>query len=241
MVPPSLSKTQNAEDRLLALRETAGRVWHNRGGEPRWPAMVALAAVAALTFALPDALVRYPKWIPLVVVGALLIPTARAHHEGDHKSNTTWGYVLNTVLTAFLLWSVGLLVMTLSAHKESPGQLLRSAGVLWVTNVIVFALWYWRLDAGGPNMRERIPGHDTGAFLFPQMTLDADQAKSVGVQDWEPNFWDYLFLAFNTSTALSPTDTAVLDRWAKLLMMAQSAVSLVIIALLAARAINTLQ
>ena len=238
MVPPSI---KNAEDRLLSIREGADQVWNNRGGEPRWPAVVALAVVALLTFALPDTLVRFPKWIPLLVVGTLLIPTIHSHHAGKHETNNAWGYVLNLVITAFLLWSVGLLVYTLSQHKESPGQLLRSAGALWCTNVIVFALWYWRLDAGGPNIRERVRGHACGAFVFPQMVLDDRQIASIGVEDWEPNFWDYLFLAFNTSTALSPTDTAVLNRWAKLLMMAQSSISLIIIALLAARAINTLQ
>jgi hypothetical protein len=106
-------------------------------------------------------------------------------------------------------------------------------------NILVFALWYWRLDAGGPNHRDRRAGHPEGAFLFPQMA--SDEAKTASGQPlWSPNFIDYLFLAFNTSTALSPTDVPVLSRWAKLLMMMQALISLTVIVLLAARAVNIL-
>jgi hypothetical protein len=106
---------------------------------------------------------------------------------------------------------------------------------LIVALVSVFALWYWKLDAGGPLRRERPLGLMDSSFLFPQMLRREDQNPS-----WTPHFVDYLFLAFNTSTAFSPTDTAVLSRWAKLGMMVQSLVSLTIIALLAARAVNIL-
>lgn len=116
-----------------------------------------------------------------------------------------------------------------------PKTLLLSAVALWVTNILVFALWYWRLDAGGPHERERVPGHKEGAFLFPQMNLG-----TISDPNWSPNFVDYLFLAFNTSTALSPTDTPALSRWAKILMMIQATISLTILALLAARAVNIL-
>ena len=105
---------------------------------------------------------------------------------------------------------------------------------LWIANILVFASWYWRLDAGGPNQRELRGEHTEGAFLFPQMTLgDRDR-------DWLPGFVDYLFLAFNTSTAFSPTDVPVLSRWAKGMMMVQSTISLTTLALLAARAVNIL-
>ncbi|MET0619989.1 MAG: hypothetical protein ABW056_06910, partial [Thermoanaerobaculia bacterium] len=115
-------------------------------------------------------------------------------------------------------------------------DLLRSAAVLWVTNVLVFALWYWRLDAGGPHARDRRGGHDSGAFFFPQMMQGAPKQTPA----WSPNFVDYLFLAFCTSTAFSPTDTPVLSRWAKVLTMVQSLISLVCIAVLAAHAIGVL-
>jgi hypothetical protein len=114
---------------------------------------------------------------------------------------------------------------------------------MWATNVIVFASWYWRLDAGGPNRRARRDAHTSGAFLFPQMAFTApgtDDMTLAEAQGWRPGFVDYLFLAFNTSTAFSPTDVPVMSRWAKVMMMVQSIISLTTIALLAGRAVNIL-
>ena len=118
--------------------------------------------------------------------------------------------------------------------------LLRSAATLWVCNILVLACWYWRLDAGGPYRRALCRLHTAGAFLFPQMTLDPDLRKDMRADQWNPGFVDYLFLAFNTSTAFSPTDVPALSRWAKTLMMIQASISLATIALLAARAVNIL-
>jgi hypothetical protein len=150
------------------------------------------------------------------------------------------GFAVEGVLTAGLIISVTLLVGALPTHMETPLQLLVSAASLWITNILVFALWYWRLDAGGPNQRDKRAGHCDGAFLFPQMTMTEEALKEAGQEDWSPNFVDYLFLAFNTSTAFSPTDAPVLARWAKVLMMLQSLLSLLIIVLLASRAVNIL-
>jgi len=132
------------------------------------------------------------------------------------------------------------MVSGLMTHKETPSQLLRSATLLWVSNILVFASWYWRLDAGGPHMRDKRKVHTNGAFLFPQMTLEPAMRKEMCGPHWRPGFVDYLFLAFNTSTAFSPTDVPVLSRWAKGLMMVQAAISLATLALLAARAVNIL-
>jgi hypothetical protein len=147
---------------------------------------------------------------------------------------------LNGIVTVAMIVSVALLIVELPAHKETSVQLLLSAAALWVSNVLVFASWYWRLDAGGPHQRDLTPGHTDGAFLFPQMTMHPQAKAAADEQDWSPNFVDYLFLAFTTSTAFSPTDTAALSRWAKILMMTQSMISLVVVALLAARAVNIL-
>jgi len=117
---------------------------------------------------------------------------------------------------------------------------LKSAAALWLSNILVFASWYWRLDAGGPHKRAQRADHSRGAFLFPQMTMESERRHAAGFPEWSPNFIDYLFLAFNTSTAFSPTDVPVLSRWAKVLMMLQSIISLLVIALLAARAVNIL-
>ena len=139
-----------------------------------------------------------------------------------------------------MIWSLGLLVTALPLHKEPPLALLRSAAGLWFTNIIVFASWYWRLDGGGPHARELAGVHTDGAFLFPQMTLDQQARIAMGEQCWNPGFIDYLFVAFNTSTAFSPTDVPVLSQWAKILMMLQSLIALATVALLAARAVNIL-
>lgn len=208
--------------------------------EPRWPAFIAILAVGGLYTALPDALTFGPRWLFPSLVVALLIPTVVSHHTGRHRLNAIFGFAVEGVLTAGLIISVILLIDALPDGKETPQELLLSAASLWITNILVFALWYWRLDAGGPHQRDKRAGHPDGAFLFPQMTMSKEALREAGQQDWSPDFIDYLFLAFNTSTAFSPTDVPVLAGWAKVLMMVQSLLSLLIIALLAARAVNIL-
>jgi len=114
--------------------------------------------------------------------------------------------------------------------------LARAAVALWFSNILVFASWYWRLDAGGPHSRDIRRLHTDGDFLFPQMMLPPPLSKKYS--GWKPEFIDYLFLAFNTSTAFSPTDIPVLSHWAKLLMMIQSVISLGTIGILVQRAVN---
>jgi hypothetical protein len=208
--------------------------------EPRWPAIIAVLASGGLYTALPDALTVGPRWLFPSLVLALLIPTIFTHRRGQHRLNALLSVVITGVLTTGLLLALLLLIAALPAHKEPPTAMLVSAVALWTTNILVFALWYWRLDAGGPHSREHRAGHPDGAFLFPQMTMETSALREAGQSQWSPNFVDYLFLAFTTSTALSPTDTPVLARWAKLLMMLQAFISLLILALLAARAVNIL-
>lgn len=208
--------------------------------EPRWPALVAVLGAGGLYAALPNSLAVGPRWLLLVIVAVLAVPIMIAHRRGNHRLNMVLGHLLSGVLTAFMLWSLALLVAALPARKENPLLLMRSAAALWLTNILVFASWYWRLDAGGPHRRALRRGHPYGAFLFPQMTLQSGKHENEHQSPWSPRFIDYLFLAFNTSTAFSPTDTAVLSRWAKVLVMIQSLISLTVIAFLAARAINIL-
>lgn len=203
--------------------------------EPRWPAVMAFVAVGLLSLAHPPALTAGPRWLVVGSIGILLIPAIIAHTSGRHVFAHVLLTVANALVTVTMLVSVVLLIGALPAHKIEPPVLLRSAASLWVTNVIVFALWYWRLDGGGPQARDRREVHREGAFSFPQMHLDVPDRAS-----WRPGFVDYLFLAFNTSTALSPADTEVLTRWAKMMMMAQAVISLTIIVILAARAVNIL-
>jgi hypothetical protein len=212
--------------------------------EPRWPAMFSLLIIGALAEVLPHQLAFGPRWLLLGIVVALAIPTILARRGGYHTLNRILGYTLNGIVTAALIGSVFLLVRSLPHHTVPAEQLLQVSAVLWSSNVLVFASWYWRLDAGGPSARELREAHTEGAFLFPQMTLTEPMAKAMrathGGRAWSPRFVDYLFLAFNTSTAFSPTDVPVLSRWAKGLMMVQSSISLLTIALLAARAINVI-
>ena len=208
--------------------------------EPRWPAFVAVIAVGGLYTGLPAALTMGPRWLFPSLVLTLLVPTVVSHHAGKHRMNAVFGFAVDAVLTVGLIISVILLIGALPEHKESPLELLLSAASLWATNILVFALWYWRLDAGGPHQRDKHGGYPCGAFLFPQTTMSEQALETAGQQGWSPNFVDYLFLSFNTSTAFSPTDAPVLARWAKVLMMLQSLLSLLIIALLAARAVNIL-
>jgi len=208
--------------------------------EPRWPAFIAILAAGGLYTALPEALTMGPRWLFPALVLSLWIPSVLFYHAGKHHLNSVFGFAMDGLLTVGLIVSVVLLIDALPTNKETPQQLLLSAASLWITNILVFALWYWRLDAGGPYQRDKIPGHCDGAFLFPQMTMSKEALRAAGQQNWSPNFIDYLFLAFNTSTAFSPTDVPALARWAKILMMLQSLLSLLIIALLAARAVNIL-
>ena len=207
--------------------------------EPLWPSLLALLAVGSLYAALPSTLlVGGLRWLVPAVVSVLLVPMAITHYSGNHSFNQIVGYILNSVVTAAMILSLWLLIRALPAHRITPQQLLFSAAALWMSNILIFASWYWRLDGGGPHQRDLTPGHTDGAFLFPQMMMHPEAKLAAGEHDWEPNFVDYLFLAFNTSTAFSPTDVPVLSRWAKVVMMIQALISLVVIALLAAHAIN---
>ena len=214
---------------------------HHWPTEPFWPPFVAMLAVGGLYAALPPSLqAGAPRWLLVVIVVGLLTSILISHRSGNHYLGQVLGYVLNSIVTATMILSLALLLSEVTEHTVTPPQLLRSAAALWVSNFLIFASWYWRLDGGGPHQRARTPGHTDGAFLFPQMTMPPEAKIAAGEHNWEPNFVDYLFLAFNTSTAFSPTDVPVLSRWAKLLMMIQALISLLVIALLAGRAVNIL-
>jgi hypothetical protein len=208
--------------------------------------VIAVLAASGAYLALPDSLSLGPPWLLMAVVALLVVPSVIAHRGRRHGVNEWLGHAVNAVLTAGLVWSIGALIVTLPSHREPPVVLLRTAAILWFTTVIVFSTWYWRLDAGGPNRRDqrRHAGerHTRGAFLFPQMTIDPELLRHhCDVEaGWSPEYIDYLFLAFTTSTAFSPTDVPVLSRWAKVLMMTQAVMSLATLALLAARAVNIL-
>ncbi len=211
-----------------------------REPEPHWPAVMGALAISVIYYAIPDQLTVGPRWLLFAVTLLLLVPALISLRAGWLRLNEILAYAGLSVITLALISSLGLLVMRLPAHKDPPVELLQAAAALWVSNTLVFASWYWRLDGGGPNVRDKRGIHTDGAFLFPQMMMDQSLRKQMGEDKWTPGFIDYLFLAFNTSTAFSPTDTPVLSRWAKVLMIVQSIISLATVALLAARAVNIL-
>ena len=208
--------------------------------EPRWQAILALIAVGGIYTALPRDLSVGPRWLLFAIVIALLVPTIVAHRTGRHSLNHLLAIVNNSVITAALVGSVALLVAGLPNHKEAPRPLLLSAASLWLTNVLTFALWYWRLDGGGPFARHRRGLYASRTFLFPQMQIEPSERASLGVEAWSPGFVEYLFIAFNTSAAFSPTDTPILQPWAKLLNMMQSLISITIVAVLVSRAVGVI-
>ncbi len=211
---------------------------HAKNAEPRWPVMVALLAVGGIYMALPESLIMGPRWLLLGVVSVLSVPALISYHIGKVQLNRVLGYVISSVITLALLISLFFLIIALPRHEESASALLQSAAILWLTNIVVFGLWYWRLDAGGPHLRGLREAHTEGSFLFPQMTqYIGNDSKS---SKWGPHFIDYLFIAFNTATAFSPTDTPVLSKWAKILSMLEATISLTIVAVLVSRGIGLL-
>jgi len=217
-----------------------------------WFARSAVIAIVVLQLLIVNKLTLGPRWLAPALEVALLVPLsfATAWTQGMARDATTdehWLSVaraahairtlalsLTVLVTVMNFGSLLLLVRALfGGHTASSGQsLLLDAANIWGTNVIAFALWFWRIDRGGPASK----GLTTVAqddFLFPQMTIRA-------CNNWTPGFTDYLYLSFTNATAFSPTDTMPLSERAKLLMMAESAISLLTLALVAARAVNIL-
>ncbi|GAB1641668.1 hypothetical protein [Krasilnikovia sp. MM14-A1259] len=207
-------------------------------GEHRWPFALAILAMIGLQVMLPDRLTLGSRWL-LPVVEIVLMAVLVAANPGRIERPAPWlrrlGLVLIGVVSLSNAGSVALLVRDIvTGHgPSSAAQLLATGGAIWLLNVLTFAVWYWDFDRGGP--RARAAGlHDYPDFLFPQL---ADERLG---KDWEPQFLDYVYLAFTNATAFSPTDTMPLSRWAKSAMLLQSAISVVIATLVVAKAVNAL-
>ena len=208
--------------------------------EPRWQAILALFAIGGIYLALPRDLVIGPVWMVPAVIVVLLVPTVVSHRVGRQSLNRTLGIIISGITTLALIGSVILLVRALPTHREPASQLLRSGGLLWLTNVMVFALWYWRLDGGGPSLRHKQKKFGSTSFLFPQMQIPHDERAQFECLRWRPHFIDYLFVAFTQSSTFGPTDAPLLARWAKVLAMTQISISLTIVVLLISRAVGVL-
>lgn len=207
--------------------------------ESRWPATLAVAAAVILYVTLPERLTFGPTWILPVLEAAVILPLFIDKPRRDVEEEP-WHRMAAIALIALVnlanVISLVLLIRGLLAGtRNEAAELVFAAAQIWLTNVIVFGLWYWELDRGGPSARCRLD-HREPDFLFPQMVTPASAAP-----DWYPRFIDYLYVAFTNATAFSPTDTLPLTMWAKALMAIQSIASLLTVALVAARAVNILQ
>lgn len=214
--------------------------------ELRYVATIAIFAIAALMIVVPERFANHPRWlVPAVAVLLALVVlwASRNPHGADDRRHRLLR-VLSLVLIAVLsvanaVTGVRLVDRLVEGKVDDASVLLLAGGTVWITNVIVFALWYWELDRGGPLLRWQKPWREHRAdcdFLFPQM--DKEEFSPEG---WRPEFVDYLYLAFTNATAFSPTDAMPLSRWAKLAMMLQAALSIVVIVLVVARAVNILE
>lgn len=208
--------------------------------ESRWPATIAVAVMVGLQLALPSRFSLASRVVVIVlelVLLAVLIAFAPAKGPVTGTTRRRITLLLIAVATATNAWSGAVLVKELvtGTTKDTPVQLLLHGGSIWVTNVIVFALWYWMFDGGGPTERATNPERDFD-FQFPQM-----ENPQFAPPDWEPSFIDYLYVSFTNAEAFSPTDTMPLSRWAKMAMLVQSLVSLALVALVVARAVNILK
>ncbi len=205
--------------------------------ESRLPASIATLVVAVLYTLLPDPLSLGPGVIFPIVAVLALIPLTIADGLGrGHPAYRMLELGLLGLTVTANGTSIALLVRELLARTSemSGRELLLGALLVWLSNLIVFALWFWELDRGGPRAREHRAGEPPD-FLFPQMT----DAKEL-MPDWQPAFSDYLYTASTNATAFSPTDTMPITGIAKLLMSAQSLSSFVLVVLVTARAVNIL-
>jgi uncharacterized membrane protein len=201
----------------------------------RLAALAGVMALGVLYLFLPDKLTIGPSWLLLVIEAALTLPFVIALTTQRHLPHglvRTAALVTLGVTTLALAIGIALLVYTLPQPGTKGPFLLRSAGILWVFNILVFALWYFEIDGGGP-LKRHMAGPQATDFLFPQYAPGNQNS-------WMPHFLDYVFLAFTSATALSPADTQPLTKKAKALMMIQAVFSLVVIVLLASRAVNIL-
>jgi hypothetical protein len=209
--------------------------------EPRWPVGLALLLVVGLLTILPNRYHYFPLWVLYLYVMVILtlMMTVRWTRGGRRwlKAERVVILVFCLVMGVATLSSLtDLIRLMVTGSQGLEGLYLLTSSIgLWVSNVILFSLLYWQIDLGGPEARLHQNNHHHPDWLFPQAGLPEDM-----MPNWHPTFVDYLFLAFTTATAFSPTDTLPLTPRAKLLIMAESIVSLVNVAAVAARAINVL-
>jgi hypothetical protein len=234
LVGPELRAAGFAEKRL-------GPAWRRaHPAEARLPMAAAITAAIALQVALPSALAFKPTWVLPALEGALLVGiTAASPRRIDRTSMVLrWSSIgLIALISLANGWSSAELIHGLvdGTEGQTAGPLLVTGVSIYLTNIVVFGLWYWEWDRGGPVARAHAE-RSYPDFLFPQMTQ-----SDLAPPSWVPTFFDYFYVSFTNATAFSPTDTMPLALWAKMLMLIQSCVSLATVALVVARAVNILK
>jgi len=208
------------------------------GPEAFWPVQVTVLVAIGLQVGLTKRLTVGPTWLVPALEGVLLIGLSMAtprQLEHEHKTRRRTAIALTAFVSAANIVSLVQLTNLLLHHNVSKGtELVVSGMLIWLTNFLIFALWYWEIDRGGPG--RRAAGHDGPPdFLFPQMSDDRIEPRY-----WRPQFFDYLYVSLTNGTAFSPTDTMPLTLKAKGVMGIQSLVSLVTIGLVVSRAVNIL-
>ena len=235
-LPPALQRRLGIGD----IREHPPAWLRRTRGESRLPATAAVLVAIALQLLLPPALSVHPRLLlpglEAVLVLALLVANP-GRVESHHPAIRYGGLAMVALVTLANALSAVLLIDELlhggPATAKAVG-LLGAGGAVYGTNIIAFALWYWETDRGGPAARAHaLQVHPD--LLFPQMV-----SPELAPDHWETRFFDYLYLSFTNATAFSPTDTLPLTHWAKALMMLQSAVAVVVVTLVVARAVNIL-
>jgi hypothetical protein len=205
---------------------------HLIGQAPRLTVSIAILLTGIIYFFLPEELTLGPDWLLLAIELVLILPLWifwATGHTLSYRTTRTVSCILLGLVTVALAIAVMFLIIYLPSYK-SGFKLLRTAGLLWVFNILVFAFWYWEIDGGGPRKRHEAD-HKAVDFLFPQQA----EGKSA---KWAAGFFDYLFVAFTGATAFSPTDTYPLTRRAKALMMVEGILSLTIVVILIGRVAN---
>ena len=209
-------------------------------GEPRWPMAVAVFAIIVLTLLLPHSLIVRPRWGVPIAEGLLLIAVIIGDPgKIDRTSRPVriLSITLIALLVATTLWCTTVLIIQLiqgGPATNSGGSLLAAGGIVWLSNCLAFGLLYWEFDSGGPAVRAHgLPAHPD--FAFPQQL-----SPEIAPKDWRPQFVDYLYMGFTTATSFSPADVTPLRPWNKMAMMAQSSISLALLGLVIARAVNVL-
>jgi uncharacterized membrane protein len=206
--------------------------------EPFWQAQLAVLFALLLYLVLPGRLTLGPRWLLPLFEGVLLLGLAIStpyRHHSQSPARRCLSIGLIALVTAANFTALGLLVHLLLERNTAAGRdLIIAAGQIWLTNVAVFALWYWEVDCGGPHIRTKSEPQ-TPDFLFPQMTV-----PELPLGDWRPGFLDYLYVAFTNASAFSPTDAMPLSVRVKSLMLVEAMASFLTVGLIAARAVNIL-